>query len=82
MYLYQAPIIKQLHKCRYCGTRLSKVPEEDIVAKTAFDGEGVSIRCFYCDKECAKRDYNAESRHESKVDELNNFIMEGGPSGK
>lgn len=49
----------------------------DIIAKEIFWGDGISVDCYFCDKNCAKAEHEYEKNKLKALDRLNEEI-EGG----
>ena len=72
-YSYAPPILPAMHKCRRCNKRLSEVPAQDIVCETVFMSNDGVVH-WYCNKECAKAEYDSYEHELETLDELNEYI--------
>ena len=81
MYEHRAPYIRKLHKCHYCKRRLSEVPKNEIVAEFVYYGDCGGIDHFYCNADCARKEYRAHHEKIAERDRLNEYI-EGEKNGK
>ena len=65
-YTYNHPLIPCLHKCKYCGERLSR--KMQIVSGCYDLGE------WYCDKDCARRQYAKDQQEHEWNRQLDKYI--------
>ena len=72
-WMYKKPMLPALHKCKYCGKRLSR--NDDTVADCYLTFDYV-VYDWFCNKECAKRYNNRCANSEEKQEELRQFIEE------
>lgn len=74
MYVRRKPLFPKLHKCRWCGKRLSK--EDDTIADEIFTGDGVEYDGYYCNKDCARAEYINEEQQRENLAKLNKYIRD------
>lgn len=65
------------HKCRYCGKRIKKHDRETVV-RTSYDGYGVYVDGWYCNKKCARLDYLEDYGEIENAKDLNDYITKNG----
>lgn len=73
MYTKDRPLIPRLHRCHWCGRRLSA--EMSIVALPQYYDDMGGID-YYCSEKCAKEEYWHDKNEEDGVRELNKRIKE------
>jgi hypothetical protein len=62
-----SPMFPRLHKCHYCGKRLSR--DMPIIGKSIWFGDGCTYD-WYCCKECAKAEVVVEKARRYYNDKL------------
>lgn len=72
-YSYEPPILPSIHRCRWCNKKLSEVPKQDIVCEAVFMSNDGVVH-WYCNKECAKAQYDSYEHELDILDELNKYI--------
>lgn len=71
MWGYEKPLFPRLHKCHHCKRRLDKTMP--IIARSWFLGDGCTYDWF-CSKECAKAEHDAEEAARERERKLNEEI--------
>lgn len=71
-YKYGSPLFPKLHRCKWCGQRLNK--KMQIVVAESLWGDGHSTFRYYCDRSCARADYDFQRITKNRVKTLNEYI--------